>query len=128
MKLSDAVKLYIQMRDKKAQMKADFEASLAPLNEKMEKLESKLLQVFSETGMDSVRTEFGTAYASTRTSVSIADRDAFVNYIKESGDFNMLELRPSRSAVPEFAAANDGDLPPGVNMRVERVVNIRRSA
>ena len=127
MKLSDAVKLYIQLRDKKAQMKAEFDASLAPLNEKMDKLESKLLQVFSQTGMDSVKTEFGTAYASTRTSVSIADRDAFVNYIKESGDFNMLELRPSRSAVPEFAAANEGDLPPGVNMRVERVVNIRRS-
>jgi hypothetical protein len=128
MKLSDAVKLYIQLRDKKAEMKAEFDASVESINSKLETLESKLLQVFTQTGMDSVKTEFGTAYASTRTSVSIADRDAFLKFVVDTGDFNMLELRPSRSAVPEFAAANDGDLPPGVNMRVERVVNVRRSA
>ena len=128
MKLSDAVKLYIQLRDKKAQMKAEFEASLQPITEKMDKLEAKLLEVFQKTGTDSVKTEFGTAYASTRTSVSVADRDAFLAFIRETGDFNMLDVRPSRSAVPEFAAANDGELPPGINMRVERVVNIRRSA
>lgn len=128
MKLSEAVKLYIQLRDKKAELKAEYDRKVAGIEEKLTKLEAKLLQVFNETGMDSVKTEFGTAYTSTRTSVSIADRDAFLNYIKESGDYNLLELRPSRSAVPEFAAANGGELPPGVNMRTERVVNIRRSA
>ena len=43
MKLSEAVEMYIKMRDKKAEMKAEFDASIAPLNEKMEKLEAKLL-------------------------------------------------------------------------------------
>ena len=75
MKLSEAVSLYIQMRDKKTQMKAEFDASIAPLNEKMDKLEAKLLDVFNKTGMDSVKTEFGTAYATTRTTASIADRE-----------------------------------------------------
>lgn len=128
MKLSEAVQLYITLRDQKSQLKAEYEASVGGVNAKLEKLESKLLQVFSQTGMDSVKTEFGTAYSSTRTSVSIADRDAFTKYLLETGDLNMLELRPSRSAVPEFAAQHDGDLPPGINMRVERVVNVRRSA
>ena len=41
MKLSEAVSIYIKMRDKKAQMKADFDASVAPLTEKMDKLEAK---------------------------------------------------------------------------------------
>lgn len=128
MKLSEAVELYIKLRDKKAKIKAEFDEAVAPVQEKIDQLEVKLLDVFNKTGMDSVKTEFGTAYTSTRTSVSMADRDAFLAFVRETGDFNMLDVRPSRSAVPEFAAANGGELPPGINMRTERVVNVRRSA
>jgi phage host-nuclease inhibitor protein Gam len=128
MKLSEAVSLYIQMRDKKAQMKADFEASVAPLNEKMDKLEAKLLDVFNKTGMDSVKTEFGTAYATTRTTASVADREAFMEYVKANEEWALLEVRTSKTAVEQYRAANDNDLPPGINLREERVVNIRRSA
>ena len=127
MKLSEAVSLYIQMRDKKAQMKADFEASIAPLNEKMEKLEAKLLDVFNKTGMDSVKTEHGTAYTTTRTTASVADRDTFMEYVKEHEEWSLLEVRASKTAVEQFKAVHD-DIPPGVSIREERVVNIRRSA
>lgn len=127
MKLAEVVKLYIQLRDKKAELKAEYEAKVADIDEKLDTLEAKLLQVFNESGMDSVRTEFGTAYVATRNSVSVVDRDAFLSFVRETGDFSLLEVRPSRSAVPEFAAAN-GEPPPGVTIRTERVVNIRRSA
>jgi phage host-nuclease inhibitor protein Gam len=128
MKLSEAVSLYIQMRDKKAQMKADFEASVAPLTEKMDKLEAKLLDVFNKTGMDSVKTEFGTAYATTRTTASVADREAFMEYVKANEEWALLEVRTSKTAVEQYRSANDNELPPGINLREERVVNIRRSA
>ncbi len=128
MKLSEAVSVYIQLRDKKAQMKADFDAAVKPLDEKMEKLEAKLLDVFNQTGMDSVKTEFGTAYASVRTSVSCADPSAFMDFVKARQEWSLLEVRPSKTAVKEFLAANEDSLPPGLNLREERVVNIRRSA
>jgi len=128
MKLSEAVSLYIKLRDQKAQMKADFDAQVAPLQEKMDKLEAKLLEVFNQTGMDSVKTEFGTAYATVRTSASIADRDAFMDFVKANEEWALLEVRVSKTAVEQFRSANDDELPPGVNVREERVVNIRRSA
>jgi hypothetical protein len=128
MKLSEAVSLYIQLRDKKAQMKAEFDAQVAPVQEKMDKLEAKLLDVFNKVGMDSVKTEFGTAYATTRTSASIADRDIFMDYVKSNEEWALLEVRVSKTAVDQFRSANDNELPPGVNIREERVVNIRRSA
>jgi len=128
MKLSEAVSLYIKLRDQKAQMKADFEASIAPLTEKMDKLEAKLLEVFNQTGMDSVKTEFGTAYATVRTSASIADRDAFMEFVKAHEEWSLLEVRVSKTAVEQYRSANDDELPPGINVREERVVNIRRSA
>lgn len=128
MKLSEAVSLYIQMRDKKAQMKAEFDAQVAPLQEKMDKLEAKLLDVFNKVGMDSVKTEFGTAYATTRSSASVADRDTFMEYVKANEEWALLEVRVSKTAVDQFRSANDNELPPGINIREERVVNIRRSA
>ena len=127
MKLSDAVSLYIKMRDKKAQMKAEFDASVAPLNEKMEKLEAKLLDVFNKTGMDSVKTEFGTAYTTTRVTASVADRDIFMTHVRENDDWALLEVRASKSAVEQYRE-NNNDLPPGISMREERVVSIRRSS
>lgn len=128
MKLSDAVSLYIQLRDQKAQMKADFDAKVAPLQEKMDKLEAKLLEVFNKTGMDSVKTEFGTAYATVRSTASVADRDIFMDFIKAREEWSLLEVRVNKTAVEQFRAANDDELPPGVNIREERVVNVRRSS
>lgn len=128
MKLSEAVTLYIQLRDKKAQMKSDFDASVAPINDKMDKLEAKLLDVFNKTGMDSVKTEFGTAYTAVRTTASVADREAFMEFVKANEEWSLLEVRASKTAIEQFRDSNDNELPPGVNIRSERVVNIRRSA
>jgi hypothetical protein len=128
MKLSEAVTLYIQLRDKKAQMKSDFDASVAPINDKMEKLEAKLLDVFNKTGMDSVRTEFGTAYTAVRTTASVADREAFMEFVKANEEWSLIEVRAAKTAIEQFRDNNDNELPPGINIRSERVVNIRRSA
>lgn len=128
MKLNEAVQLYIQLRDKKAAMKAEFDAKLAEVQAKMDKLEVKLLQAFETAGIDSVKTEFGTAYTQVRTSVTTADRDAFFTYVKDHEEWSLLEVRPAKTAVEQFRAANDNEIPPGLNIREERVVNIRRSA
>jgi len=128
MKLSDAVSLYIKLRDKKAEIKAQMDEAIKPIQEKMDKLEAKLLEVFQKTGTDSVKTPFGTAYSTVRTSVTTADRQAFMDYIRANGEWELLEVRPSKSGVEQFRAANDNEIPPGVSVREERVVNIRRSA
>jgi len=127
MKLSDAVSFYIKLRDKKAQMKAEFDAKVAPLNEKMDKLEAKLLEVFNKTGMDSVKTEFGTAYTTTRSTASVADRDVFMTFIREADEWDLLEVRAAKTAVEQYRQTNN-DLPPGISIREERVVNVRRSS
>jgi len=128
MKINEAVALYIKLRDQKAQMKAEFDEKVAGITEKLDKLEAKLLDAFNKTGVDSVKTEFGTAYTQVRTSVTTADRDAFFNFVKANEEWSLLEVRPAKVAVEQFRAANDNDIPPGLNIREERVVNVRRSA
>jgi hypothetical protein len=126
MKMSDLVAKYIQLRDKKAEYKAEYDAKVAKIEEVLDKIEGKFLQVFEESGMDSVKTEAGTAYKSTRVSVTTGDKDAFMEFVRTNDEWPLLEVRPSKSAVEEYRAAHD-DLPPGINWRAEQVVNIRRS-
>jgi hypothetical protein len=126
MKLSDLVSKYIELRDKKYELKHQYEFKAAQLDEVLGKIESKLLQVFDSAGMDSVKTEFGTAYASTRSMASVADKETFMNFIKENEEWSLMEVRAAKLAIEQYKDAN-GDLPPGVNYREERVVNIRRS-
>ena len=128
MKLSDAVSLYIKLRDRKAEIKAEMDEQIKPIQEKMDKLEAKLLEAFQSTGVDSVKTESGTAYTAVRTTASVADRDAFMEFVKAREEWSLLEVRPAKTAIEQFRAANDNELPPGINIREERVVNVRRSA
>lgn len=127
MKLSDLVAKYIELRDRKSLYKAEYEGKVAKVNEVMDKIEAKLLEVFTSTGMESVKTEAGTAYASTRTSASVADRDAFLDFVRAREEWSLLDVRASKLAVEQFIAANE-DIPPGVNLRQERVVGVRRPA
>ena len=116
---------YIQLRDKKGELKAEYDAKVSKIDEVMDKVEAKLLQHFAETGLESVRTDAGTAYKSSRVSATVADWDSLLSHILATEDYQLLEHRVSKKAVEEFKAVND-DLPPGVNWREEVIVNIRR--
>jgi len=126
MKISELVAKYIEVRDKKAQMKTEYDGKIARVDEVLDKIEAALLKTFETTGMDSVRTEFGTAYTSTKATASIADPDAFMTFCKENNAWHMLQKRAAQSAVEQYKDEHE-TLPPGIDWRVERTINIRRS-
>ena len=126
MKLSDLVAKYIELRDKKYELKHQYEFKAAKIDEVLDKIEAKLLETFDSAGIDSCKTEAGTAYASSFSTASVADPDAFLEFIIENEEWSLIERRASKTAVEQFIVAN-GDVPPGINYRKERVVNIRRS-
>jgi hypothetical protein len=126
MKLSDAVKLYVELRDKRAELKRGYVEADTVLEQKMDKVEAALLKVMDETGMESIKTDAGTAYVSNRNSATVADRDTFLAFCKDNGEWSLMDIRASKTAIEQFKAAND-DLPPGINWRSERVVNFRRA-
>ena len=127
MKLSDLVGKYVELRDKKAELKVEFDTKVAKLDEALGKIEAVLLKTFDDAGMDSVKTPFGTAYTSLQTSASVADPDAFRQFVKANDAFEFYQNRVSKTAVEQYKAVHD-DIPPGLNWREERVVNIRRAS
>jgi hypothetical protein len=126
MKLDLIVERYVQLRDKKAQMKAAYEASVADITTGMNRLENAILATLNEQGAESFRTAHGTAYKSTSTSVTVADKAVFKEYLMETGQWELAEIRAGKTAIDQFRAAND-DLPPGINYSQAVTVGVRRS-
>jgi hypothetical protein len=126
MNIETLVERYIALREKKAQIKAEYEAKVEHIDSLQSKVEGVLLRFFEEQGSSSIRTPAGTAYKATRVSATIADWDSFLEHVKANQAYEMLERRCSKVAVEQYKAAND-ELPPGVNWREDVVVNFRRS-
>lgn len=128
MKLDELVANYIKLRDKKSQLKKQYDERVAKVDAVMDKMEAIILKTFQDSGIDSARTDAGTAYISTRTSATVGSREEFLSWVLQDPDERsiFLENRVSKVAVEQFKAAND-DLPPGVNFRSEVTVGVRRA-
>ena len=126
MNVEAIVGAYIKVRDEVAQIKANHKAQLEPYTQALDKLEAQMLQVLSDAGVESMKTSAGTAYRSERTSVTVADKSAFMDYIESNRAFDLLDVRANKTAVEGFMAENQ-DVPPGVNIRREVAVNFRRA-
>ena len=125
MKLDEVVKNYIALRDRKAAIKAEYDAKAAKIDAVLDKAEAKILEYFEQSGLESIRTDTGTAYKSTRNSATVGDWDSVLAHVLETENYQLLEHRVSKKAVEEYRMANE-DLPPGVNWRSEVTVNVRR--
>jgi hypothetical protein len=125
MKMSEAVELYISLRDKKAEISRQRKEEEAAVQVKMDKLEAHLMVALDKLGGEGMRTAAGTAYISTRTSATVGDKDAFMNHVKAHQAFDLMDVRANKTGVDAYIAEN-GDVPPGVNYRTERTVSIRR--
>ena len=128
MKLDELVANYIKLRDKKSQLKKQYDEKVAKVDAVMDKMEAIILKTFQDSGIDSARTDAGTAYISTRTSATVGSREEFLSWVLQDPEERsiFLENRVSKVAVEQFKAAND-DLPPGINFRSEVTVGVRRA-
>lgn len=126
MKSADAVAKYIELRDKKSELKKQHDAKVAKIDDALKKIEAAFLRQFSETGQQSAKFGAGTVFIKQRTSDKVFDREAFLDFVKEHDAFDFIENRVNKSALDQFVEDNN-DLPPGVTRNTESVINIRRS-
>ncbi len=124
-KAAEVVERYIALRDKKAEIKAEYDGKIEAIDNALKRCEAFILQFLDATGGESIRTAAGTAYVSTRTSATSDDWDSTLKFIIENEQWAMLEKRVAKGYVEAYKEAHN-DLPPGVSWRAERVVGFRR--
>lgn len=116
----------IALRDQIDALKTEHKEALAPLNQKMEKLEAYLQLQLTTLGTTSFTAKgTGTAYLQNVVGVTVEDWDATLAWIRAGDLWEFLERRVSKTVVQEYMESTK-EVPPGVNVRQETEVRVRR--
>lgn len=120
------VQEYVMFRDKRAELKKQYEIQDLRYKEYMAQRDAKLLEMMQSIGVESIRTSYGTAYTQDKTRYNCGDWPSYWGYIKEYDRFDLLEKRPAQGPLSKME--EEGlDLPPGINTYKEKTVTVRRS-
>lgn len=115
---------YREIREAIERVKEKHEQELKPLRDIQEILSGRI-RVFMETNkLENLRTKHGTATISTRYTATVADAEAFMNFVKD-GNWDLIERRANSTAVRAYTEEHK-HLPAGVNLSAVQTVGIRR--
>ena len=124
--LDKVTQAYIKMRDKRAQLKQEYELQDDKIKEQMDMLEEKMLDMSKSMKADSIKTKFGTIVRSIKSRYWTNDWDSTYAFIKEHNAFGLLEKRLHQTNLKQFLTENPDLLPMGLNVENEYTVLVRR--
>lgn len=120
-----AIEKYVDRRDYLRELHRNNEAKEAAIKDELEAISMWLREKADEMGVDSFKTPFGTAYRSLKESYRIEDWDSFIEFIKSTDNYQLLEKRVAKNAAREIHKA-DGEVPPGLDYVTEVEFNVMR--
>lgn len=123
--VDQAVAAYMKLRQKKAEVEASIKDELSQIEASMDKLEKWIKTQADAMGVSSFKTPHGTAFLTTKDYASVADWDATLAFVKETGAYNMLNKAVNKTAVREYISETK-TVPPGVNYGTKVEVNVRK--
>lgn len=127
MDLQKMSKIYLKIRDARANLKRDFDAQDAKLKGDLTKIEGFLLKFLQDNNTDSIKTNIATIYRQEDITPTAGDWDAFYQWVRENDAFDALEKRIKKTFINEYMEAHDGGVPPGVSVYREYKVRVRRT-
>lgn len=101
------------------------EVAVSAIKAKREKIDVEFLRRFNEQGLQNVKTKHGTPYIIERTSVSVADKDAYWAWMEANNAFDFMEVRASKKMVEAYKEQH-GDIPPGLNWSAALTIGMTR--
>jgi hypothetical protein len=116
---------YRELRTQKEALQERHKVELLPVREAMDEIEIHLLRVMEDTGLSSLSSGDATAYKQTRRSARIADPHAFRAWVEAQNRPDFYENRVSKDVLDNWLEQGN-DLPPGVEINSEVIVNIRK--
>lgn len=124
--INAAVEHYVRLRDHKALLDAEHKARVAEIDAQMKNAEAFFLNHMNTTGQTSMGTGAGTIIVSVKTMTNLKDKGSLIEFIRQTGNIELLQARVSSTAVKEFMEHNNNQLPPGVEVTTAREISIRR--
>ena len=125
--LEKLTRIYIKMRDKKAEVTHELEEKVSKIEQDMKTVKTAILAHMKEIGAESLRTEAGIVYRTVRTTYATSDWESMHKFILEHGVPDLLEKRLQQTNMRAFLEEHPDMLPPGLNANSEYSVTIKRS-
>ena len=116
---------FVQIRDEIKRLDKEHADKVKPLKELKDILEGRIDAFMTANNLENLKTAAGTCYKSSRSSASLADPQAFMDYVTTHQAFDLLDRRANVSAVKAFVKANK-TLPPGCNLSTIQTIGVRR--
>lgn len=120
------VAAYRKIRDAKQEKEAAHKEEIAGLNEQLDTITARLLEMFSEEGMESIRTASGTVTRRAVTRYWTNDWESMYEFIKEHDAPHLLEQRIHGGNMREFLDENPDVIPMGLNSDTRYAITVRK--
>lgn len=104
----------------------EHEEQVKDLKEQQTIVGNKLLELCSEQGMDSLRTEHGTASRRVQSSYWTNDWEKMYEFIAEHEAYHLLEKRIHNSHMKEFLQDNPDKMPVGLQAETKYIISVRK--
>lgn len=124
--IDQMVLVYRRIRDIKAQKEEQHEREVKALDEQLEVITNKFLEICAETGMDSFRTPVGTVTRTTTTRYWATDWDEMHKFIMENDALDLLERRIHNGNLKQFMQDNPDKVPVGLNADTKYTIRVRK--
>ena len=120
-------RIYIKMREKKAELSHELEEKIAKVERDMHVIKTAILDHMKEIGAESLRTEAGLVYRTVKTKYATSDWESMNKFILEHGVPELLVKSINQANMKAFLEEHPDLLPPGLNANAEYSVTIKRS-
>jgi hypothetical protein len=119
--------IYLKIRDARAELKEQYEAEDKKLEEQMDVIEARLLEICKDNDADSIKTPAGTVMRRVATRYWTNDWDSMYNFVREHDAYGLLERRIHQTNMKQFIEENPDKFPPGMLLDSQYKITIRRS-
>lgn len=124
MTYEEAAAKYLALRAEQDRISKAVKAQVADLERQKTEIENWFAVRAQDEGLTTIPTTKGTVYWSTHNSATCAEPAVFRQYVIDNEAWDLMETRPSKSAVKSHVEGH-GVPPPGVNFSSIKVFNLR---
>ena len=119
--------IYLKIRDARSELKAKYEEDDKKLEEQIDVIEAKLLEICKATDADSIKTQAGTVMRRVATRYWTNDWESMYNFVKENDAYGLFEKRISQTNMKQFLEENPDKFPKGMLLDSQYKITVRRS-
>ena len=117
---------YVKIREKRAELSSKYKEEDENLVSQLDKIKKALLDYCKEHGVESVRTNAGLVYRSTRSRYWTSDWESMYKFVLEHEVPEFFDKRLNQTNVKQFLEENPDVLPAGLNVDSEFTISVRR--